>query len=174
LTIQVIKTQLLHAHTEFANYVASLDNNQFTCSKNNKWTPGQQMDHILRSVSPLNIYFGIPKVVIRMLFGKANRPSKDYDALVKKYILKLEAGGRAPARFVPKPIPAAQKQQLKNKLLKVIKRLCKQLDHFSEKDLDKFIMSHPLLGKLTLREMLYFTIYHVEHHKRLTTKILSS
>lgn len=24
---------------------------------------------------------------------------------------------------------------------------------------------HPLLGKLTLREMMFFTIYHVQHHE---------
>jgi hypothetical protein len=35
---------------------------------------------------------------------------------------------------------------------------------FSEKDLDTLILPHPLLGKVTLREMLYFTIYHVQHH----------
>jgi len=33
-----------------------------------------------------------------------------------------------------------------------------------EDDLDRVMLPHPLLGKLTLREMLFFTIYHVEHH----------
>jgi hypothetical protein len=28
-------------------------------------------------------------------------------------------------------------------------------------------LPHPLLGKLTLREMIYFTIYHVQHHHKL-------
>jgi hypothetical protein len=26
-------------------------------------------------------------------------------------------------------------------------------------------LPHPLLGKLTLREMLYFTAYHADHHR---------
>ena len=47
-------------------------------------------------------------------------------------------------------------------------------DSFSEKQLDTFILPHPLLGKLTLREMLYFTIYHAEHHKKQTLKNLEN
>jgi hypothetical protein len=31
--------------------------------------------------------------------------------------------------------------------------------------LDHFIAPHPLLGKITLRELCYFTIYHTLHHQ---------
>jgi len=44
--------------------------------------------------------------------------------------------------------------------------LCKQLLDYSEQDLDELILPHPLLGKLTLREMMYFTMYHVLHHHK--------
>ena len=47
-----------------------------------------------------------------------------------------------------------------------------RIDSFSEKDLDNYILPHPLLGKLTIREMLFFTIYHVQHHEVLTLKNL--
>jgi hypothetical protein len=33
-----------------------------------------------------------------------------------------------------------------------------------EADLDRYLLPHPLLGKLTLREMLHFTLYHNYHH----------
>ena len=58
------------------------------------------------------------------------------------------------------------------KLRRVIEKLSKQIDHYSEQDLDKYILPHPLLGKLTMREMMYFTIYHVQHHQRLIAKNL--
>ena len=35
-----------------------------------------------------------------------------------------------------------------------------------EEDLDNYILPHPLIGKTTIREMLYFTIYHVQHHHK--------
>jgi hypothetical protein len=31
-------------------------------------------------------------------------------------------------------------------------------------DMEIYLLPHPLLGKLTIREMLLFTIYHIEHH----------
>jgi len=48
------------------------------------------------------------------------------------------------------------------------------LSGFSEEDLDKLILPHPLLGKLTLREMMYFTIYHVQHHQRIVERNLAA
>jgi len=52
----------------------------------------------------------------------------------------------------------------------VADKLCRKTMKHSEAALDKYILPHPLLGKLTLREMLYFTAYHVAHHKQLVEK----
>ncbi len=35
---------------------------------------------------------------------------------------------------------------------------------WSDRQLDQYLAPHPLLGKLTLRELCYFTIYHTGHH----------
>ncbi len=35
---------------------------------------------------------------------------------------------------------------------------------WSEAALDRYRLPHPLLGKLTVREMLFFTLYHNAHH----------
>jgi hypothetical protein len=34
----------------------------------------------------------------------------------------------------------------------------------TEDDLDNYLVKHPLLGRITLRELCYFTIYHTQHH----------
>jgi hypothetical protein len=44
--------------------------------------------------------------------------------------------------------------------LQAIKSNCK------EAQLDQYLVPHPLLGKITLRELGYFTIYHTQHHLR--------
>ena len=93
--------------------------------------------------------------------------------MVAKYKLRLEAGGKAMGRFIPKPVLPGQKAILKNKLIKAVDRLCKKIDKYNEKQLDYYILPHPLLGKLTVREMLYFTIYHVEHHQKSMLENLS-
>ncbi len=52
------------------------------------------------------------------------------------------------------------------KLQGLVQKLCKRMNKYSEEELDKYILPHPLMGKVTLREMLYFTIYHVQHHEK--------
>jgi hypothetical protein len=167
-----IKIRLRNDHQYFTELILSLTDHDFLFSAHGKWTAGQQLDHICRSVAPLAQVMLLPKFVIRMVIGKANRPSKDYEGLVTKYQSKLADGGRAGGRFVPKYVAPEQKDKLKNKLLQSIATLCRRIDRYNEEELDHYILPHPLLGKLTLREMLYFTIYHVGHHRQLTLKYL--
>ena len=167
-----IKIRLQNDHRQFTELILSLTDHDFLLSANDKWTAGQQLDHIYRSVAALTQALILPKFVIKLITGKTNRPSRDYGALVAKYQSKLAAGGRATGRFVPKVVLPDQKDKLKSKLLKSVGTLCKRVDRYNEKQLDYYILPHPLLGKLTLREMLFFTIYHVEHHRQLTLKNL--
>jgi hypothetical protein len=44
-------------------------------------------------------------------------------------------------------------------------RLANAIDKkWADSQLDQYIVPHPLLGKITLRELCYFTIYHTYHH----------
>ncbi len=172
MTKQEIIIKLIKNHSDFAELVKGLNSKDFIFSLDNKWTAGQQIDHIYRSISPLLMAFSFPKFVIRMLFGKANRPSMSYDNLIKKYLLKLENGGAATGRFVPKAVKSGQKGHLTHHLFEVVESLTIKIDKYTEQQLDEYILPHPLLGKLTIREMLYFTIYHVEQHHKITLRNL--
>ncbi|KOY85789.1 hypothetical protein AD998_06135 [bacterium 336/3] len=161
---QEIISQLEQKHQIFIHYITGLSDDSFIFRKEEKWSAGQQLEHICRAVSPLNLAFSLPNFVLKMLFGKANRPSKSYDELVKKYQDKLQNGARATGRFVPPIIKVEQKELLCKKLSKTVDTLNQKIKNYTEQELDTFILPHPLLGKVTIREMLYFTIYHVEHH----------
>jgi hypothetical protein len=65
-----------------------------------------------------------------------------------------------------------QKAALSVQLNVIISKLTKGIAGFTEKDLDTIILPHPLLGKITYREMMYFTICHVLHHQALIKKAL--
>jgi hypothetical protein len=173
MTRQEIKNKLVLNHSIFADLIVSLNENDFLFSANGKWTAGQQLDHIVRSVGALKQGMLLPKFALKLIIGKANRPSKDYESLVAKYKTRLEAGGKAVGRFVPKPVSPANKEKLRTRLLNDVNRLCKSIDHYDEGQLDFYILPHPLLGKLTIREMMYFTIYHVKHHQDITMRNLS-
>jgi hypothetical protein len=109
---------------------------------------------------------------LKLIFGKANRPSRSYEALVEKYQSKLAAGGKSTPRFLPADVQMEEREKSVHVLTGIVDSLVHQINKFSETQLDTLILPHPLLGKLTLREMLYFTIYHVGHHEKHTRENL--
>lgn len=173
MTKQEIISELGERHKKFTSYMQTLNENDFTISNNGKWTAGQQLDHILKSISPLEMALMLPKFVPRLMFGKANRPSKTYDELVEKYLEKLAKGAVATGPYIPPSISYSEKEKLVRQVNKKTEQLCKRVNSFSEQQLDEYIFPHPLLGKVTVREMLYFTLHHVNHHLDITKRDLS-
>jgi hypothetical protein len=168
MTKPEIISLLTENHNRFVQILINLDKPQFTISINNKWPPAQELDHIIRSVSPVVMAFGLPSFILKWKFGKANRPSKTYDALVDKYHTKLAAGGRASGQFIPKGVPFSERESAVKKLKSLVDKLNNRVNLQTEEELDTLILPHPLLGKLTFREMLYFTAYHAVHHRENT------
>ena len=164
--------KLKQNHIRLVDMVTGLDEKDFAAAPPGKWTAGQQLDHIYLSLKPLTMALGLPKLAPKILFGTSNRPPRDYDAVVEKYHKALEKGGVAPSNFVPKPIYYKDKDALAAKLKSNLSKLISNLGRYSEEDLDKLLLPHPLLGKMTIREMLYFTIYHSEHHYNAALKNL--
>lgn len=163
-----IGQELILYHGNFTATLQSLSQEDFQRKPKLKWTAGQQLEHIIKSVQPLDMALGLPLFVLKMKFGLANRPSKAYEALVSKYQKALEDNSdfKMPSEYAPSEIPWQKKEETLEKLDKLIHKLHGRLQKFSEEELDTYILPHPLMGKLTLREMLYFTIYHVQHHDR--------
>jgi hypothetical protein len=168
-----INAALQSGHHQFANYTNGLSKADLLFSKEDKWTAAQQVDHILKSIKPLAQGLLLPKFVVKLVWGKANRNSKTYDELIHKYLEKLKLGGKATKPFVPSEIDAATVPELNQKINQAINRLIKNLGKYTEEELDIVILPHPLLGKVTLREMMYFTIYHVQHHEVLIKNTLT-
>lgn len=129
-----------------------------------KWSAADNVEHLVLSIKPLNMAFRLPKFIL-LFFGRPNRPIRTYDELVKKYLEKLSSGGRAASAFIPKA-KRVDKSVLLNSFMKENKTFINSLANWSEADLDRYLVPHPLLGKLYVREMLYFTIYHTQHHLR--------
>lgn len=133
-----------------------------------KWTVGQHAYHLIQSTEPLNQALILPKLAIRGLFGKKNeRPERSYSALVEYYQEKLSKGGRAPAKFEPSIVTNDQKPKIIGQLAKELQTLEQNLEKWDEKQLGIYLLPHPLMGKLTVREMFFFTIYHTGHHHRI-------
>lgn len=149
---------------EFSDACLQIPDNRFFSQPTEKWSIAQNVDHLTRAVKTTRLAYSLPKIFVRTLFGKANRPSRTYEELVAKYKLKLAQGGKASGRYLPKTNPP--------KKLSLIQKWQKENENYLEavelkwndEQLDRYIAPHPLLGKLTLRELCYFTIYHTGHH----------
>ncbi len=148
----------------------------FAPSLPNKWSIADNVKHLLISTNMSSLAFWLPKFLVRWIGGTPNRPSKTYDELVIKYKLKLEQGAVASARFVPKPTKdLTKKESLLNQWNKVSTHYLSSLQkNRTEQDLDNYLIKHPLLGKITIRELCYFTIYHTQHHLQAITTIIST
>ncbi|MBL0883625.1 MAG: DinB family protein [Chitinophagaceae bacterium] len=158
---QLLQQNYLHIIDQIRN----LSDRELLYAPKDKWNAIQQLDHLIKSVAPVNMAMGLPKFVLSWKFGIANRPSRSYEALVDRYHIKLQAGGRASGAFIPPlQIDPVNKEVLLKKLQSIVQQLVRKTQKQSEVSLDRYILPHPLLGKLTLREMLYFTAYHASHH----------
>lgn len=165
---QAISTQLMKNHKAFVATIEGLSDEDFLRKPGPKWTAGQQLEHIIKSVKPVDMAHGLPHFVLKMKFGLSNRPSKSYDDLVKKYRKALDDKSDyvVPKEFAPDEMPIKYKKRNLDRLLKLVTKLNGRINRITEAELDTYILPHPLMGKLTLREMLYFTIYHVQHHEK--------
>ena len=155
---------------DFIALVNGLSDTDFERAPEGKWTPGKQLEHLVKSVRPLALALYLPESVLRWRFGKANRPSKTYDALVEKYLAKIQPGYVPKKQYIPRSVPISERDRWSQKLGRQVKTVVRHVEGMSEEQLDRMVAPHPAIGVLTLREMMYFTIYHAEHHSALVKR----
>ena len=111
----------------------------------------------------------MPKLLLRLLFGRSQTSSRYYRDIREAYLGKLSGGARATGQFVPvDPPPQTKPEEAQQKMLERWKSSSKDLANavqkWREADLDRYRLPHPILGRITVREMLMFTLYHNLHH----------
>ncbi|MDT0608085.1 DinB family protein [Croceitalea rosinachiae] len=163
-----IKALILTNHQAFLSKLDELSDIDFMKSTNGKWTAGQQLEHILKSTKPVARAFEIPKSVLKDKFGLASKPSRDYKKIVADYLetLRQNPDYKLEERFSPEEVDLEQKNEKLKALKEVIEKLTVGIENFTEPELDIYILPHPVMGKFTLREVLYFVAYHVTHHDK--------
>ena len=77
-------------HSELISWLENQPEDSWIHGPDGKWTTGQHALHLLQSIRPLNDALSLPKFLLRLKFGKANRPVRDYDAIVQRYQERLE------------------------------------------------------------------------------------
>ena len=168
-----IVDKLEEKHQILINWLESHDSDKWLEGPEGKWTAGQQALHLLQSIKPLNDALSMPKFILRYKFGKANRDVRDYDAIVKRYKERLvDAQGKTYKGSQNMKIPTVkEKKYILNRLQVENKKLqYKTQKRWSDKQLNTYILPHPLMGKMPVREIIMWTAYHVEHHTKILQK----
>lgn len=163
-----ITTHLDTAHSAFWDTAIQLPNP--TISINGKWSVAQNVEHINTTLSRVNNYLSLPKATIESSFGGSNRASITYDEFVEAYRKALANGAKASAPFIPELNPKAAIEELVEQGKNSLESFISNLKNWSEEELERYICPHPVLGKTTVREMLYFIVYHVQHHHKTIQK----
>ena len=131
-----------------------------------KWSVAENIQHLIISTNTTTLAYSLPKFLVRWVGGTPNRASRSFDELAARYYKKLEDGGQASGRYIPRPIAIkyGKEKLLANWNKATVKFISALRRNRTEKDLDAYLAGHPLLSRITLRELCYFTIFHTDHH----------
>jgi DinB superfamily len=152
---------------ESVEYWRAFDNDAFYRKIGSSWSPAETVRHLNKSMRPVVKALAMPKLFLRLVFGKPGRPSLTYDEFCGRYLQALAEGGQA-GRFAPtsqsRSDLATWRHTIMSEFARVSGELRRVIGRWPERKLDSLQLPHPLLGKLTVREMLFFTLYHQRHH----------
>ncbi len=151
------------------NWFSEIPANDFFARQGEVWSPSDNVDHLIKAVKPLIKALRLPKFTLHTMFGKPEKPSMTYEELCQIYRDELSKGAQASGRFLPdQESPAENADAKKRELLEQWSNASADLvfiaETLDESELDQYQLPHPILGKLTIREMLFFTIYHNLRH----------
>lgn len=132
-----------------------------------KWSAGQHVIHLVQSTKPLLKALQLPNFIVKWRFGKSNRPSRSYVEVINRYIEKLSTVGPGvvgPFSRVMPTSPSGEATKWLTELSEFNTKINKLTLGYSTKNLETMLLPHPLMGKMTLQEILMWNAYHTEHH----------
>jgi hypothetical protein len=143
--IPEIKSGLNQAFDKVIQHVEAQPDHLFESSiADGKWTTGQQLEHLIKSVTPIILGLSGPAILLKVRFGTIKRAEMTFEELQDLYHQKLNEGAKASAPYIPDPVPLSAKPSLLKS--------------------SEIGGKHPVLGMLSIRELLYFTEFHTLHH----------
>ena len=157
---------------ELSTWIKAQPRNEFAIQKvPNKWSNGEHLEHLRKTTRAINKGLKLPKLMLRFKFGKLKREEYSYDYLIENYLTQLKAQKvKAPASVSPGKIENSDLDRILAWFDQEKNALKKNVNHFSEAQLGKYVLPHPFIGKLSIREFTYFCCLHTEHHLDLMKK----
>jgi DinB superfamily len=163
-----IRAALRDLHAASVRYWGGFDTAAFLAPVGDAWSPADNVRHLTKSMRAVTRGLGVPRLLLLLAFRRGQTRSRPYDAVREVYRARLAQGASA-GRFAPEarpapPDPDAERARIMAYHATAVEALCAATERWPEPALDRRRLPHPLLGPLTVREMLFFTLYHNQHH----------
>lgn len=163
--------QLRAIQQSLADSVQKMSSQEFNAGTDVSWSASGYLQHLILSVKPFAKALKLPPDQIEKLFGQPDHPSRSYAEVVKIYKARLGEGIRAEDFTPVTPITYRFPEGTEDRQRYLVEtwndsnnRLLEALGQWSEEDLDTHQIPHPAIGLITVREMLFFTVYHNTLH----------
>ncbi len=165
---QEMAAALTRLVAEGHRYLDALPAETFFAPQGDRWSPAEHVRHLRKSTAPVTRALRLPWWILRLRFGRGPGGSRGFATVREVYLGALARGGQA-GRFAPGPEPApADPAARRAAIMRAWRAAAQDLEaaaaRWSEPALDRAWLPHPLIGLLTVREMLGFTVYHTAHH----------
>jgi hypothetical protein len=151
-------------------FLAPMQDQAFFSPQGTAWPPALHVRHLQMSSAPLVLALKLPHFLLRLRFGSPDGKSRSFSEVREVYLGALEGGAQA-GKYTPDPERSQanstdRRHEIMNSWTMVTVELTNAMAGWSEADLDRYRLPHPVLGNLTVREILCFTVYHTAHHLR--------
>ncbi len=145
---------------EIGGFFASLDPAAFVKGDAEHWSPAHHLDHLIRSNLPVAGGLGVARGRLQPL--PQEHQARTYTQVQDDYRAALSSGAKAFGRWLPQP-EGSQAEQIQ-RYTSSLSAVGDALENWHDAELDAWVMPHPALGALSVREMLLFTLTHNRHH----------
>ena len=132
------------------------------------WAAADQVRHLTKSIRAVTKGLALPRLVLVVCFGWSRGAKRAFEDLRTRYKAAL-ANGAGAGRFAPRPLPSseatdASRARVMAQHAEAVEAFAARIASWPDPALDHYRLPHPILGKLTLREMAQFTLLHNVHH----------
>lgn len=163
--------ELQKANEAVTQWFDKIPANEFFVRHGEIWSASDNVDHLIRANKPVIKAMKLPRLALQTMFGKHTETARSYEAICAFYRDELAKGAVASGNYLPDQKQPDNPEEVKREILgrwvSVSAELVAQAENWNEQDLDVYQLPHPILGNLSMREMLYFTHYHNLRHASL-------
>ncbi len=130
-----------------------------------KWSIAGHLYHLIKSTKAVTKGMSNSKLGLRTMFGKSNRTERTYDEMVEKYeSVVVKNSFKTLKTYEADANRIFDRSELIKRFEDELYDFIKVVNKWNEEDMSVYILPHPALGKLTIREFIFFTILHTYHH----------